>query len=168
MEVYNGAAAANAPITQVAEDPKAWWFSNENKTFSSREITDLEIGFDKSIKYVEEFLDNQKDAFDGLLGFSQGASFVQLLLSKIGTKYNFRFIILFSAFKSVSTAHKDFIEKPLTIPSFHVCGLSDEIVNFKRSEELAEIFHASVIIKHKGKHCIPPIACFKNELLQFF
>ena len=51
-------------------------------SFSSREQTDVVVGFDESVEAVVKFIE-ENEPFDGLLGFSQGASMVHLLIAKV-------------------------------------------------------------------------------------
>lgn len=55
-----------------------WWFNTENKYFKATESSDLSVGFDKSLEVVQKAFQEQ-GPFDGILGFSQGASFVSIL-----------------------------------------------------------------------------------------
>lgn len=59
--------------------PRSWWFSKSEKTFSSKDITEIATGFEESIKTVGDFI-KESGPYDGLLGFSQGASMAHLLL----------------------------------------------------------------------------------------
>jgi len=163
---------SDGQILDTNESLRAWWFSKDNSTFSSRDVTEIALGYDSSIKFIDDYV-NTKGQFDGLLGFSQGASLAHLLLARCSKKGDlqigpcFKFVILFSAFKSLSNVHGPLMEQTINTPSFHVCGLSDEIVNYKRSEDLAERFTDAVIINHQTGHCIPPVNTFKHELLKF-
>uniref|UniRef100_A0A915NGN0 Serine hydrolase FSH domain-containing protein n=1 Tax=Meloidogyne floridensis TaxID=298350 RepID=A0A915NGN0_9BILA len=99
-----------------------------------------------------------KGPFDGFLGFSQGASFIYLLLAS-NPSLNIRFVILFSGFKSLSSFHNQFNCVKICVKSLHIWGLNDEIVLPKRSEELAEeLFKNAQICTHPGKHFFTNIA----------
>uniref|UniRef100_A0A914D279 Serine hydrolase FSH domain-containing protein n=1 Tax=Acrobeloides nanus TaxID=290746 RepID=A0A914D279_9BILA len=164
----------NGSFTGEAEKliPRAWWFSKSENTFSSKDVTEIATGFEESVKVVDEFI-KENGPFDGLLGFSQGASMAHLLICLHQRKEfqrSFKFIILVSAFKSLSSVHNELVKIPITgIPSFHVCGLSDEIVFSSRSEDLAHMFSNPnpIIVKHNGGHCIPPMSAVKKELIEF-
>nr|CAD2202223.1 unnamed protein product [Meloidogyne enterolobii]CAD2204219.1 unnamed protein product [Meloidogyne enterolobii] len=105
--------------------------------------------------------------FDGFLGFSQGASFIYLLLAS-NPSLNIRFVILFSGFKSLSSFHNQFNCVKICVKSLHIWGLNDEIVLPKRSEELAEeLFKNAQICTHPGKHCIPPLKEIREKLEEF-
>ncbi|KAI1732112.1 serine hydrolase (FSH1) domain-containing protein [Ditylenchus destructor] len=83
---------------------------------------------------------------------------------------SFKFAILFSAFKSLSSVHDTLTTTNISgIPSFHVCGQADQIVNCQRSEDLAKMFTdpRAIIVHHSGGHCIPPISQIKSQILEF-
>lgn len=109
--------------------------------------------------------------FDGILGFSQGASMVHLLLSmqsrgQIST--SFKFAILFSGFISLSSVHRDLVSPSVSIPSFHVSGEGDNIVFHARSLELKDLFEKALFESHPGGHFVPSVSTFKGALVKFF
>uniref|UniRef100_T1GUY5 Serine hydrolase domain-containing protein n=1 Tax=Megaselia scalaris TaxID=36166 RepID=T1GUY5_MEGSC len=61
-------------------DPKqkSWWFNKDDGTFKGTNKSGPAVGFDESLKVVEEVWTKQ-GPFQGLLGFSQGACFAGLL-----------------------------------------------------------------------------------------
>ncbi|XP_029641671.1 esterase OVCA2 isoform X4 [Octopus sinensis] len=59
-------------------DERGWWFSREDKYFHAQEETNCCIGYEQSIEMIKNVLKEQ-GPFDGLFGFSQGASLVSLL-----------------------------------------------------------------------------------------
>uniref|UniRef100_A0A915BC42 Serine hydrolase FSH domain-containing protein n=1 Tax=Parascaris univalens TaxID=6257 RepID=A0A915BC42_PARUN len=59
-------------------DPRGWWFSKPEHHFSSHDITDLDIGFEDSVKAVTNFA-AKEGPFDGIFAFSQGAALAFLL-----------------------------------------------------------------------------------------
>lgn len=57
-----------------------WWFNTEDKYFKATEPSNLSVGFEESVQYINRILE-ERGPFDGLIGFSQGASFVSILCS---------------------------------------------------------------------------------------
>lgn len=55
-----------------------WWFNTEDKVFKAIEPSNLSVGFEDSILLVEKTF-RELGPFDGVIGFSQGASFVSIL-----------------------------------------------------------------------------------------
>uniref|UniRef100_A0A0K0DU88 FSH1 domain-containing protein n=1 Tax=Strongyloides stercoralis TaxID=6248 RepID=A0A0K0DU88_STRER len=152
--------------------PRGWWFSKVEETFSSRDICDIATGFDQSVKEVIDYI-KEKGPFDGLLGFSQGASMVHLLTS-MGCQnkipLNWKFIIMMSSFKSLSSVHRDLVEYEIkNMPSLQIYGESDQVVYCERSEELCKLFKEPepCVIKHSGGHCVPPMSAAKDLLREF-
>ncbi|CAB3406393.1 unnamed protein product [Caenorhabditis bovis] len=169
----------NAPHKVAAdnnvETSRGWWFSNEETmSFSSREPTNIAIGFDESIAEVLKFIE-QNGPFDGLMGFSQGASMAHLLIAKaqlgeIDLK-GIRFAIFFSGFLSLSTMHDNLTQlRIVDLPSLHLYGNADEIVASSKSELLADRFEIPAIrINHEGGHFVPTLSkqrAIVNEFLQ--
>jgi predicted esterase len=59
-------------------DQRGWWFCSEDKKFSGKTFCEQSFGFEESLQLVEETFKTQ-GPFDGLLGFSQGASLTALI-----------------------------------------------------------------------------------------
>ncbi|CAI5446899.1 unnamed protein product [Caenorhabditis angaria] len=168
---------ANAPHTvigdQNVETSRAWWFSNASQmSFSSREPTEIAVGFEESIETLLDFI-QKNGPFDGLMGFSQGASMVHLLLAKAELGQiqlpGIRFAMFFSGFLSLSEKHRDLTETVINnILSLHVSGTSDEIVAKEKSDLLAQRFSIPPIrINHDGGHLVPAMSKWKMELADF-
>lgn len=60
----------------VAEQ-RSWWFNKDDGSFKGTNQAGPAIGFEKSLKLVEE--EWAKGEYQGLIGFSQGASFVSVI-----------------------------------------------------------------------------------------
>uniref|UniRef100_A0A0N4Z4E4 FSH1 domain-containing protein n=1 Tax=Parastrongyloides trichosuri TaxID=131310 RepID=A0A0N4Z4E4_PARTI len=152
--------------------PRAWWFSKEVKTFSSKDVCNIAVGFDEAVKEVTTFI-KENGPFDGLMGFSQGASMVHLLTSlgyKKEIQLSWKFIIMMSSFKSLSSVHESLIDNDITgIPSLQIYGENDQVVNCERSKELTKHFSNPdpIIITHPGGHCVPPMSSAKEPLRNF-
>lgn len=73
------AQSANSS-SRVQQDQRSWWFNKEDGTFSGVHKSAHLIGFEESVKMVEQVW-REQGPFQGLLGFSQGACFVGLLCS---------------------------------------------------------------------------------------
>ncbi|CAF0783637.1 unnamed protein product [Didymodactylos carnosus] len=137
---------------------RGWWFSTSNQTYDPLKLTDCDKGFQESIEYVTNFIQSQTEPFDGILGFSQGASFVTLLLLSLNSnsQLSFRFVMLIASFKSGQTQHKDYYKNQINIPSLHIIGKNDQVIPFKMSEDLAnDCFKEPINFYHDGGHFIP-------------
>lgn len=67
-----------ADVADEHEQQYGWWFNREDRTFRGVRQGGPAIGFEASVRLVEETC-REHGPFDGVLGFSQGACFVGLL-----------------------------------------------------------------------------------------
>lgn len=170
-------------------DPCAWWFSKPDAQFSSKDVTTLADGFEQSVQVVLEFIRvffrfnffppkitvaqnsfQNNGPFDGLFGFSQGASMVHLLLALKASgkiELDVKFAIFSSGFLSLSSVHENLVESFIDLPSMHIFGKNDNIVCSERSQNLSEKFPNPVIIIHDGGHFVPSLNPFKSIFIEF-
>lgn len=75
--------------TKYVLEQYGWFFNRDDKTFRGIRKGGPAIGFEESVKLVEDIF-QKEGPFDGLLGFSQGACFVGLLcdLQQRGCMYS--------------------------------------------------------------------------------
>uniref|UniRef100_A0A1I8A3C7 FSH1 domain-containing protein n=1 Tax=Steinernema glaseri TaxID=37863 RepID=A0A1I8A3C7_9BILA len=157
--------------------PRAWWFSKAERTFSSRDETQIADGFSVSMDQVIAHL-RQNGPYDGIMGFSQGASMAHLLAAAYRSNSEtpneqglFKFAIIVAGFKSLSTVHDTYNAVTIRgLPTLHIYGTSDEIVHASRSEKLVEAFvdPEPRTVLHAGGHCVPPMSKVKNDVCAFF
>jgi len=115
-------------------------------------ITKEYIGIEESIKYIKSF-----GPVDGIIGFSQGGCFAQILSTIIKP----RFII---SICGINCTNKNYISFS-KIPSLHIIGTDDKIR--ERSELLTKQFENPKIIYHSGKHTFPPDKEVYNQISEF-
>ena len=135
-------------------EQRGWYFSTEEKTFNSHDVTDFSRGIDDSLEVIASAF-RELGPFDGILGFSQGAALatflcqllqkggnsaddccdfchyfhpLSLILVPIELKYSFEFVILVSGFPSKLSPHSHYYESVNQIKSLHVIGETDRIV----------------------------------------
>ncbi|CRK89703.1 CLUMA_CG003379, isoform A [Clunio marinus] len=153
---------------EVIEGQCGWWFNQVDGTFNIEQGLGLH-GFDESLKCLEETW--QQGNYDGILGFSQGGSFLSVVCAmsqKSLTPINPKFIILVSAFKSVSSQHDSFYEEKINIPSLHVSGTSDQVIPHSMHLLLEEAFVDPVIFHHESGHHLPATVDEKPTYKKFF
>ncbi|KAF8361703.1 hypothetical protein PRIPAC_88626 [Pristionchus pacificus] len=178
------ACAPHRPNVESSEergDVRGWWFTKADSQFSSRDVTDLAIGFDDSVEYLVKYI-KENGPFDGLLGFSQGACMLHLMLAKMELGEveisKPQFVMFASGFLSLSSLHAQYTSlRLLTTPSLHIFGTGDEVVLYPVSERLRDQFRpegdsSSVVdcsseIRHDGGHFIPPMSRYKEPLIAF-
>lgn len=57
----------------------------------------------------------------------------------------------------------------ISIPSMHIIGQTDQVVDSNRSEELAnDYFHNPTIILHSGGHTVPSQTTLRSQYIDFF
>merc|ERR1712080_482847 len=111
--------------------------------------------------------------YDGILCFSQGASFgalLCLLQAEGKTKIDSPFYILASGF--IPDLHRERFDRlrsegGVEIPSLHVMGEQDTVIVCSRSRELAAQFQDCAVCVHPGGHYIPHAGVVKEAVLAF-
>ncbi|XP_062003506.1 dihydrofolate reductase-like [Rosa rugosa] len=156
-------AGGKSDIEGIFPPPYFEWFQFD-KDFT--EYTNLEA----CISYICDYI-TSKGPFDGLLGFSQGATLSGLLLGyqaqgkllKEHPAFKFFISISGSKFRKPSIceiAYKDRIK----VKSVHLIGDKDWLK--LPSEELASEFHNPLIIRHPQGHTVPRLDEVATEQLR--
>ncbi|GFS27680.1 ovarian cancer-associated gene 2 protein homolog [Elysia marginata] len=160
---------------------RGWWFSREDEYFKSTDYSDVSVGFEESMDMLQKVLEagkvddcedggnNQGGGFDGVIGFSQGASLLSMLClmqQKEQARW-FKFAILIAGFKSRLSKHSHHYEEKATIPSLHIYGESDQIVSNEMSEELLQYFDDPKVWLHPGGHFVPATGPQKKIYVEF-
>lgn len=155
-ETENAEDKDNNPQVGKNDEQRGWYFSTPELTFNSHDKTEFCHGLQDSLDIVKRAFE-ELGPFDGILGFSQGAALASILcdlLSKGGIfkiilhillmkihhqfslsliyflelSFHFKFAILVSGFQSKLSPHSHFYETKKVIPSLHVIGDTDRIV----------------------------------------
>ena len=106
----------------------------------------------------------QREQFDAVLGFSQGAGAAAMLAAELRPA----FAILIAGFvPNDRTAARRLLGGSIDVPSLHVYGEADELVEPARSHVLADCFSDANIIMHEGRHCIPSGAAVRKQVVAF-
>ncbi|XP_014239421.1 esterase OVCA2 [Cimex lectularius] len=154
----------------AASNPRSWWFTDTNKTYVSKIESDIAECFEESVSYIQDHV-NKNGPYDGLFGFSQGATFAALiccLIQKGEFQANFKFVIIGAGFRSLCKPHLHYYNTKLVIPSLHIIGETDQVISKERCESLLEIFENPQILRHPGGHYIPASKEFKHVYKEFF
>ncbi|OWF53579.1 esterase OVCA2-like [Mizuhopecten yessoensis] len=159
----------DTPDKQV--DQMGWWFSQEDDFYMAQDYTDCCKGYKESLDTVTQVFQEQ-GPFDGVLAFSQGAAFLSLICalrerSPTDTPYQFDFAILVAGFKSRQSMHQDLYTSKVSLPSLHVFGDTDKVIQKEMSEELLPCYTDTVILQHPGGHFIPASGPQKKVYTQF-
>ena len=136
---------------------RCWW--NSGSDHASYQ------GWDESLDYLRRIIETQ-GPFDGVLGFSQGAAAAGLL---VASGADLRFAICISGFASRAEEHRDLMTPGgIDLPSLHVYGLQDVLVDNERSLALADCFRDARVATHAGGHFVPmhwPLGEIRDFLL---
>lgn len=153
--------------SSLGADDKAEETNFRGWVYTTPEKFDIQPAFDVVKKAYEEH-----GPFVGIMGFSQGSGITGVLLSSyneiIGDDKaldSLKFAIIYSGFKFEHPSVQHYYEKKINIPTLHVMGELDTLVSNERSQELADIFEGSVVLKHPGGHYCPSTKdLLKNEV----
>jgi predicted esterase len=140
-----------------AEALRAWFNPAENNK-DVRPVDSVSwLGWQSSLDALKELV--EKNEFDGILGFSQGAAVAGLLLTLYPSK--FRYAILISGFTPMDPAVSAlYPAAPIGVPSLHIMGTSDPFVSITRAESLSGKFSNPTILVHQEGHVMPPKELF--------
>eukprot|EP01083_Nonionella_stella_P074831 203101_1 len=127
-----------------------WWFASDDGSIY-RDWKD-------SVDYVLKFMESE-GPFDGILGFSQGATMAALVCAHLqhddSGAVRVRCVFLAGGFVPRAEDVRKALGGNIDCPSLHVIGSSDQIVEQSRSKDLAKFFTNPTISVHSGGHFIP-------------
>lgn len=151
---------------------RGWWFSRLDHSYNALDETDISTGYEESLSFILHVLEND-GPFDGILGFSQGASLLSILVYLQQTKpklfeyKNFKFAIFVSGFKSLITSHQSCYHSTLELLSFHIIGSGDQVIPPAASEVLAQQFSSATVYQHTGGHYVPASPELRDKIRTF-
>jgi len=159
-------------VEDCGSNARGWWFSHTGDNYLPLETTDYDKGFQQSLDYINSIFES-KGPFDGVLGFSQGGSFLSILCNpSIHQRYEkikFSFAIIVSGFKSKQTTHGCYydLDNKVEIPTLHVIGSTDRVIPKEMSVALCEYFGDFKQYIHNGGHYVPANSEAKNVFTGF-
>lgn len=130
-------------------------------------------GCEESITYLQQIM-RKEGPIDAILGFSQGAVIAHLLVARQLVPDTVSCVICISGFASRdldTTSNAVVADGELSLPSLHVIGQRDAMVDPKRSEALARRFSGATVLTHGGGHFAPqqwPVGEIADFLRGFF
>ncbi len=143
----------DAPFPHPEQELLRMWWDRQNDSYE---------GIHQSIQLLQEIWLGQQ--FVGMIGFSQGARFVELLLRwhfqnpETSGFSGLQFGIMIAGYDAplptnwcLSTNHQQLVQ----IPTLHVMGLQDELVPPEKSRKAATYFHNPQFLEHEGGHHVP-------------
>ena len=153
--------------------PRGWW--NAAEVCERPAVSKTYVGLEESLALARQTL-HEHGPFDGLLGFSQGATLGALLCLAPSSPPlpPLRFAVLVSGFMPRDPALEPLFgtadgPPPLRVPlpSLHVMGEHDELVATASSRRLSDCFAGATIHSHAGGHLVPSSADFRALLKDF-
>ncbi|KAG1865426.1 serine hydrolase FSH [Suillus subluteus] len=133
-----GASEANTTSSDPLTTPQAWWKFNLERTIAH--------GLEESILLLKDIL--QRDQYDGVFGFSQGAAMTALLTALLEQPHSyppflidgeaphppFKFCAAISGFKAPRSLSAETFGTSYSTPTLHVLRRTDVIVVEERSK----------------------------------
>eukprot|EP00123_Amoebidium_parasiticum_P021101 comp6157_c0_seq1/m.1985 comp6157_c0_seq1/g.1985 ORF comp6157_c0_seq1/g.1985 comp6157_c0_seq1/m.1985 type:complete len:222 (-) comp6157_c0_seq1:141-806(-) len=163
---------AKRGITIAPEDLPVyrWWSVSDGQWRDSKTY----LGMDETMDVIKRAF-REQGPFDGVLGFSQGGVLAAMLCglnAPIPTPDNpisFRFAIIAAAFPPTGEPYRQLLEEKVNelVPTLHVFGENDVVVNCEASETLASLFPTATVWKHPGGHTVPANAEAKAVYAKF-
>ncbi|ODQ80787.1 hypothetical protein BABINDRAFT_160999 [Babjeviella inositovora NRRL Y-12698] len=142
--------AVSLGSVQKAETPdyRSWW------------LLDDDYDMTEAWKSIRECVEKE-GPFVGIMGFSQGAGFAGVVANKLAefsTQTDaLKFAILYSGFRLKPARYQKYYEPKLALPTLHVWGELDTVVEEDRSRGLWDVCEDSsrTLLKHPGGHFVP-------------
>ncbi|KAL2095291.1 hypothetical protein ACEWY4_010010 [Coilia grayii] len=159
------------PPAPSGESPRGWWFSDtQQRSFNAGQECEASLGLEESVEVVRSAV-REQGPFDGILGFSQGAALVAMLLAMQEQGHEpdlaFRFAVIVSGFRSACAQHARFYSDPVVMPTLHVFGEEDAVIPIHMSRDLLTVFKEPTILTHTGGHFVPAASAHKPVYLNF-
>ncbi|EFA74850.1 hypothetical protein PPL_11884 [Heterostelium album PN500] len=154
INAVNNSENSGSLLTAMASDKEShqrqWW--SPSKDFKVYQHIDA------SIHYLTQLF-KAEGPFDGIIGFSQGATFAGILAAmqqQNQLPFRFNFAILISGFPSRADVHQHLIVKnSIDLPTLSIYGTKDEMVENQRTKDLADLFVNPEIDGNDGSHFSP-------------
>ncbi|KAJ2901626.1 hypothetical protein GGI21_004665, partial [Coemansia aciculifera] len=135
--------ATDSPIDSDSDGGGlAWW----NRTGD----VDKEVA--QSLECISQALD--KEAYDGILGFSQGAAMAAVAMAVLRPSA-VKFVVLVSGFypENIKVFNEAMVNEKIRVPALLVIGQTDRVVEPERGRMLAErAFTECSVAEHPGGH----------------
>ena len=145
-----------------------WWAKTVNDQYKISPET---------LEFLKDYV-LKNGPFEGLIGFSQGAGFGGYLCTNFNELLDFtkeqqpdlKFFISFSGFRLYPEWFQEQYEKyPITLPSLHVQGELDTVVEESRVMRLYNACESQsrTMLKHPGGHFVPNSKGFVTKVINW-
>lgn len=116
-------------------------------------------GLEQSLAWLERFC-AEHGPFDGLFGWSQGATMAALMAAAqqqgVG-RFGIRWLVLGGGFMPAADALQPWFSAPLAFPSLHVVGRRDAVLLRRRAQALHGAFRAAEWLDTPLGHRLPSV-----------
>ncbi|SCU82453.1 LADA_0C05402g1_1 [Lachancea dasiensis] len=138
------------------DDIYGWWLKDPNDEYRVPQNTK---------DFLRDYI-IENGPFDGIIGFSQGAGYAGYLCTDVRgllslseeEQPNFKFFVSFSGFRMAPKWFQQrYEDSPITVPSLHVLGELDTVVESSRVMWLYDSCSekSRTLLKHPGGHFVP-------------
>jgi predicted esterase len=151
-----------------------WWNSAGDKERPA--LSKTYVGLDESLALARQTIADH-GPFDGVLGFSQGATLAALLcLAAHPAPPPVRFAVLCAGFMPRDSSLEPLVgaldgapPRQLLLPTLHVMGEGDQLVPIASSQRLSDCFapELKAVHVHEGGHFLPSSAELRAQLKEF-
>ena len=150
-----GCTAAGEDEAEAEADAarRAWWRGNSGQYDGWSETR-------ASLKALCE-----REQYDGILGFSQGAAAAAMLCAELRPRFGI-FVSGFVPRDEVAAAEL-YAGVGDDVATLHVYGESDELVVAERSRALVDLFADATVAEHPGGHMIPSGPLVRESVVEF-
>ncbi|XP_076060903.1 esterase CG5412 [Oratosquilla oratoria] len=167
--VFVTAPLSVPPLEGNGDGGRGWWFSQDDSYYRAQDETKCAKGFEESLAVLDKIF-KEEGPFDGIVGFSQGGAMLGLLCGLLEQKqlsFAFKFAIFVSSYRSRSAPHQDLYKQNITLPTLHVFGDTDQVIEKPMSEEFLKYFKDPEVLNHPGGHFIPTSGAQKKTYIAF-
>ena len=157
--------APDGPFPHPEDDAmRQWWIRNEDEY----------QGLDKTIELIQATW-NENPELDGILGFSQGARLVHLLVQCHESQDHplsldgLRYVLMFAGYEAPIPSNLSGVssDAKLETPSYHVYGLKDKVITPSQSMAVMKHYSLPFSHEHDSGHHVPMQATHVDAYLNF-
>lgn len=134
----------------INSDYRQWWSATKENILTLKNFDTVK----ESIHYLKQKWESDK--YDGLLGFSQGSTLVQIFAYQIQNKIintkEPKFIILASPFPISDVEYNKYYRSQLVYKTLIITGSKDTLVSMELTLSLVKYLRNSKTIIHTGGH----------------
>lgn len=151
-------------IEKHRDSYRVWWnykYPTERNKRHQREL----VGLQSSLEVLTSMILSDDESFDGIMGYSQGGVAASFLCLNPAIQQRLKFAVMIGALADVGTNAPKFSSlQPIPIPSLHVWGKVDRVVDPHWSKMHSKNFLGAHIYEHNDGHVVP----FEDDFYRTF